>query len=529
MSIEALTRITKDNQDKQDKQNKVSGKNLAVIAAGIAGLWAWSKRNDAKDDKVREENAKQNKEQAKQGKEKAKRDRDAKRRGDTGDPTVNGFRKALRRATDSLGGFYRGIKKSFSSLIDTFSIGNLKRTVLAPFKLILPLIALTAGQALLGNLFGGGLLAAGVATGNPVLMLAGSLALLIGNLDKLIPLLQKVADPQWRQEQIDNLAKYFDPDQPNNIWNLLGSKLPSFIYAVLSSAFGKLREIIQGALGLGDNFAGNAASTVLGGVATYALARRLPFVGKMLPTTGKVLGTVAGATGLTALTKGIGSTISTAARSGISRAVLGAAGSSNSLIRGIGNFGLERLTRPDVVREVVSNTAGTATRTAGKTVASAGLKTALKKIPVIGLIAGGIFAASRAMAGDTTGAAMELASGAASTIPGVGTAASLGIDAALIARDVSIASNTARENEQTTGEVLNNVQGVVSQTQQDLQQQGAIGVRVVNPEDFGLGGSIVNAPNTTTNNSSSSISYTSSGINPLDMRYSMVGSFGGPK
>ena len=42
----------------------------------------------------------------------------------------------------------------------------------------------------------------------------------------------------------------------------------------------------------------------------------------------------------------------------------------------------------------------------------------------------------RAMAGDFSGAAMELASGAASTIPGLGTAASVGIDAALIAKDV---------------------------------------------------------------------------------------------
>ena len=43
-----------------------------------------------------------------------------------------------------------------------------------------------------------------------------------------------------------------------------------------------------------------------------------------------------------------------------------------------------------------------------------------------------MFAAQRAMAGDFSGAAMELASGAASTIPGLGTAASVAIDAALM-------------------------------------------------------------------------------------------------
>ena len=63
-------------------------------------------------------------------------------------------------------------------------------------------------------------------------------------------------------------------------------------------------------------------------------------------------------------------------------------------------------------------------------------KSLLKKIPGVGLLAGGVFAAQRAMSGDWKGAGLELASGAASTIPGVGTAASVGIDAALAARDM---------------------------------------------------------------------------------------------
>jgi len=62
----------------------------------------------------------------------------------------------------------------------------------------------------------------------------------------------------------------------------------------------------------------------------------------------------------------------------------------------------------------------------------------LKKIPLIGLGAGLLFAAERAMAGDLTGAALEAASGAAGTIPGFGTAASVGIDAALAGRDMGL-------------------------------------------------------------------------------------------
>ena len=63
-------------------------------------------------------------------------------------------------------------------------------------------------------------------------------------------------------------------------------------------------------------------------------------------------------------------------------------------------------------------------------------KSFIKKIPLLGLGAGILFGAQRAMAGDFAGAAMEIASGAASTLPGMGTAASVGIDAALMARDM---------------------------------------------------------------------------------------------
>ncbi len=61
----------------------------------------------------------------------------------------------------------------------------------------------------------------------------------------------------------------------------------------------------------------------------------------------------------------------------------------------------------------------------------------LKKIPGIGLLMGTGFAAHRLMQGDVTGAGLELASGAASTVPGWGTGLSFGIDAGLIARDVT--------------------------------------------------------------------------------------------
>lgn len=92
-------------------------------------------------------------------------------------------------------------------------------------------------------------------------------------------------------------------------------------------------------------------------------------------------------------------------------------------------------------KPAAKSASGAMAKTVGKNVAKqgakTGLKSALKKIPGVGLISGGIFGLQRALAGDFVGAAGELASGAAGTIPGVGTAASLGIDAALMAKDMA--------------------------------------------------------------------------------------------
>jgi hypothetical protein len=96
--------------------------------------------------------------------------------------------------------------------------------------------------------------------------------------------------------------------------------------------------------------------------------------------------------------------------------------------------------------------AGSATvlkKTAAKSTAKVGAKlgvkalgkSVLKKIPGVGLLAGIGFGLQRAMEGDFVGAAMELASGGASLIPGFGTAASVAIDAASAARDFSKATS----------------------------------------------------------------------------------------
>ena len=81
-----------------------------------------------------------------------------------------------------------------------------------------------------------------------------------------------------------------------------------------------------------------------------------------------------------------------------------------------------------------------ATKAAGKAAGKAATKgigkSILKKIPGLGLIAGLAYGAGRLIGGDWKGALGEVASGAASLLPGVGTAASVAIDAGLMARDI---------------------------------------------------------------------------------------------
>ena len=78
-------------------------------------------------------------------------------------------------------------------------------------------------------------------------------------------------------------------------------------------------------------------------------------------------------------------------------------------------------------------------RKAAKVGIKGAVGTVAKKFPLLGLGVGSLFAINRLMQSppDWTGALLELASGGASMFPGVGTAASVGLDAALMAKDLS--------------------------------------------------------------------------------------------
>ena len=76
---------------------------------------------------------------------------------------------------------------------------------------------------------------------------------------------------------------------------------------------------------------------------------------------------------------------------------------------------------------------GSGIKIAGK----GGIKSLLKKIPILGALVGAGMAYSRAKKGDWLGAGAELLSGIASIFPGIGTGISVGIDAGLMASDMA--------------------------------------------------------------------------------------------
>ena len=129
---------------------------------------------------------------------------------------------------------------------------------------------------------------------------------------------------------------------------------------------------------------------------------------------------------------------------------IGGKAATGALVKAVGKRGAQRVGTRLAAKYGGKAAAKAAGKYGGKAAAKLGLggaakigagaiaKSAGKKIPLVGLGLGAIFAAQRALEGDFVGAGLELASGAASTVPGIGTAGSIGIDAALAARDMGM-------------------------------------------------------------------------------------------
>ena len=92
------------------------------------------------------------------------------------------------------------------------------------------------------------------------------------------------------------------------------------------------------------------------------------------------------------------------------------------------------------------------------------IKAVSKKIPGVSLIAGLAFGADRLLAGDFTGAVVEVLSGIAGSFPGLGTLASIGLDSALLAKDAGMLPDEFNE---AYKDFNKSIEGSISSVKQD--------------------------------------------------------------
>ena len=99
------------------------------------------------------------------------------------------------------------------------------------------------------------------------------------------------------------------------------------------------------------------------------------------------------------------------------------------------------------------------------------IKAVSKKIPGVSLIAGLAFGADRLLAGDFTGAVVEVLSGIAGSFPGLGTLASIGLDSALLAKDAGMLPDEFNE---AYKDLNKSIEGSISSIKQDKSSLDSI-------------------------------------------------------
>ena len=137
-----------------------------------------------------------------------------------------------------------------------------------------------------------------------------------------------------------------------------------------------------------------------------------------------------------------------------SASVLGFMGKIGSKLSAIAAFGTDLATNIKFAK-IYAGQLFKAFGAGFKIAAKGGIKSLLKKIPILGAAVGAYLGYQRFKSGDYLGALAEVGSGIASIFPGVGTLASMAIDTALLGADA--AGITGTDPERRTNEVVNSV------------------------------------------------------------------------
>ena len=197
---------------------------------------------------------------------------------------------------------------------------------------------------------------------------------------------------------------------------------------------GGISTVVSGLKGLGGAI--KMIGALFGGKGLGGILR---LGGRGLRTAGRVAGRALGTAGRW---------VGRAARSVGSALGIGGLTAAGSAAADVGADAATRSATKTAEKQAVKTAGKSATKAAGKSILKTGFKSAVKKIPFLGALAGGLFAIPRLLKGDWAGAGLEVASGAASLLPGAGTAASIGIDAALAAKDMKDAMKEEQAKEE---------------------------------------------------------------------------------
>ena len=252
---------------------------------------------------------------------------------------------------------------------------------------------------------------------------------------------------------INGLVKSEVLEKINNLIKRLSDpKVLTPLLEKLENVAGRLGRFVMWALDNPGKIAGGVALAFGAALSVALLAsKRIPQAvivvgGKMFSKLSKSISKVMG--------KGSEKVVSKAVMKNTGKVVTGAAAQSavkagtatatKTITKNVGKTATKTASKTaskTVGKTAAKNVGKTAAKTVGKTAAKTAGKSLVKKIPGVGLLAGLYFAGEKILEGDFAGAGLEVASGAASLIPGFGTAASLAIDAGIAARDISKASS----------------------------------------------------------------------------------------
>ena len=148
---------------------------------------------------------------------------------------------------------------------------------------------------------------------------------------------------------------------------------------------------------------------------------------------------------------------------------LGRSKKLSSVKEAVARIGQKKLLGKSSTKVLAKSAAKSTAKATSKILGKAALKSLVKKIPVISLAAGCVFAYQRVKDGDWKGAIGEVTSGALGCVPGIGTAASVAVDAGLAARDVY---NENKTISQENMDDVHSVKIVPQQIRDEIDRRG---------------------------------------------------------